>query len=165
MYTSYVCRQCALWKAGQASERHSTCRLAVMSDAKATCTPEYLASPQSVLLPNGMLDVSQTLRALKKSWENYNIVNVQRQGCCHGDNVSRWLSPALHRSSDWRCQAGRRLAPCGVGIWPACCKSEMSHQRSPRSLFLSRSCIVRQSAFIDGRTLHRCFVGSSAKLS
>ena len=35
---------------------HCTCRLEVMSAAKATCTPEYLASPQSVLFPNGILD-------------------------------------------------------------------------------------------------------------
>ena len=51
-----------------------------MSDAKATCTPEYLASPQSVLFPNGMLDVSQTLHSLSMSWEGIHTGDVQLEG-------------------------------------------------------------------------------------
>ena len=67
-----------------------------MSDAKATCTPEYLASPQSVLFPNGMPNVSQSLYALiTKGLEGCSTGFVEYEGCCHCDNVFQLSHPAL----------------------------------------------------------------------
>lgn len=64
-YTTYMLKRSIVFTLAKLRVT-CTCRLAVMSGANATCTPEYLASPQSVLLPRGIFQASQSQRAFKQ---------------------------------------------------------------------------------------------------